>query len=256
MDYRIRIENMAVGYTGKTVVNDINLSVRSGEIITLIGPNGSGKSTILKTISRQIEKKSGIIYLDETSLEKYTANALAKKLSVMMTDRIKTEMVSCYDIVATGRYPYTGRMGMLGEKDREKIEEAMKLTDVTELAELDFLRVSDGQRQRVMLAKALCQEPDIIVMDEPTSYLDIKHKLVLLYTLLKLVREKNITVIMSLHELELAEKISDRVICIKNGAIDKVGSVEEIFTEEYINSLYEISISSYDKLFKELRNLP
>ena len=140
-----------------------------------------------------------------------------------MTGWVEPELMRCEEVVESGRFPYTGRLGILSDYDHKQVAEAMELVHVTELADRNFNCISDGQRQRVMLARAICQEPDILVLDEPTSFLDIRHKLELLSILKDLVRQKNLAVILSLHELDLAQKISDFVVCIKDDHIDRYG---------------------------------
>lgn len=166
-----------------------------------------------------------------------------------MTDRIKTELMTCHDIVATGRYPYTGRLGILTQEDECLVEEAMQAVHAQELGNRDFNAISDGQKQRVLLARAICQDPDVIVLDEPTSFLDVKYKLELLSILERMARQKKITVIMSLHEIDLAQKISDKIICVKGEKISHYGSPEEVFTEEIIRELYGINNGYFDPLF-------
>ena len=145
-----------------------------------------------------------------------------------------------------GRYPYTGKMGILTEKDWQVVHDSLKLVQGLELAEKDFETVSDGQRQRVLLARAICQEPQVIVLDEPTAFLDIRHKLELLYLLKNMVREKQVAVLMSLHELDLAQKISDHIICVKgDNSIGRFGTPEEIFRGDYIKELFQIERGSY-----------
>ena len=134
--------------------------------------------------------------------------------------------------MATGRYPYTGRLGVLSREDENKVDEALMAVHAQELGIRNFLEISDGQRQRILLARAICQEPEVMILDEPTSYLDIRHKLELLEILRKMAKEKEITVIMSLHEIDLAQKISDKVVCVKGDRIAGFGNPEEIFTEE------------------------
>jgi iron complex transport system ATP-binding protein len=151
--------------------------------------------------------------------------------------------------VGTGRYPYTGRLGILAEQDRSKIREAMELVDIWGLRDRDFTQISDGQRQRVLLARAICQEPQIIVLDEPTSFLDIRYQLELLCILRNLVKTRNIAVIMSMHELDLAQKISDIVVCVKGEHIAHYGTPQEIFRRELIHPLYNMSNGSYNPLF-------
>ena len=157
--------------------------------------------------------------------------------------------MTCEDVVATGRYPYTGTLGILSEEDKQKVRNAMETVHAWDLKDRDFTAISDGQRQRILLARAICQEPEIIILDEPTSFLDVRHKLELLAILKKMVLEKQVTVIMSLHELDLAQKISDQVICVHGDYIEKYGTPEEIFTSDYIKKLYGITRGSYNAEF-------
>ncbi len=208
-------EDISVGYHNLPLIQKINLHVNRGEILTLIGPNGAGKSTILKSLIGQLKLVKGAVWLDGTSMGTMKEKEIALRMSVMMTGRVKTERMTCEEVVSMGRYPYTGKMGILTEKDWQIVRESLELAQGLELAEKDFEAVSDGQRQRVLLARAICQEPQVIVLDEPTAFLDIRHKLELLYLLKNMVREKKVAVLMSLHELDLAQKISDHIICVK-----------------------------------------
>ena len=240
---------LAVGYGGKPLIENICLHVRRGEIMTLIGPNGAGKSTILKTLARQLTPMAGAVYLDKQALGQMAEKELAQRLAIVTTERIDPELMTCRDIISTGRYPYTGRLGLLRAEDRTIVENALAQVHAGELAELPFAQVSDGQRQRVLLARALCQQPDVILLDEPTSFLDIHHKLELLDILKTLVRQQRLAVVMSLHELDLAQRVSDTVVCVeKNGAL-RMGPPEQIFTEENIRALYGLTQESYNPLF-------
>ena len=251
-DAFLKTDHLQVGYKGKPLISEICLSVQRGEILTLIGPNGAGKSTILKSIARQLALIGGKVLLDGKDMRTQSLKETARRMSVMLTDRTKPELMTCHDIVAAGRYPYTGALGILSETDEKAIEDALELVHAREIAFRDFNAISDGQRQRVLLARALCQEPEIIVLDEPTSFLDIRHKLELLEILRHMAREQNITVILSLHEIDLAQKISDRVVCVKGDRIAGYGSAEEIFTEEKIRNLYELREGVYDPAFGSL----
>ena len=247
--YYVSTERLSVGYDGKPLIENIDIGVRRGEILTLIGPNGSGKSTILKSIIRQLRPIAGTVVLSGRDLSGMREHDVAKQLAIVMTDRIKAELMTCRDIVATGRYPYTGRLGILSEQDRAIVDEAIRTVHAQGFAERAFSQVSDGQRQRLLLARAIAQQPEVIVLDEPTSFLDVRHKLELLDILKQLVREQNVAVVMSLHELDLAQKISDRVVCIAFDRVDRVGVPEEIFTDEYIARLYGIERGSYNAAF-------
>ncbi len=245
--YYFCTEQLSVGYHGKPLIKNIEIALPEGEILTLIGPNGAGKSTVLKSIAGQLAMLAGTIFLDGKSMSEMTRETLAKKMSVVLTEKIKTELMTCEEVVATGRYPYTGRFGVLSDSDKQKVEEAMELVQIADIRNNDFGKISDGQKQRVMLARAICQEPEILILDEPTSYLDIKYKLEFLSILQQLQKEKGLTVIMSLHELELAKRISDKVLCLNGEYVEKYGTPEEIFQPGYIQKLFDITTGSFDE---------
>ena len=256
MDYYISTERLSVGYNGVPLIENINIGVHRGEILTLIGPNGSGKSTILKSIIRELRLVAGTVVLDGESMKEIPEKELSKKLAIVMTERLRGDLLTCWDVVATGRYPYTGRLGLLSREDREKVDEAIRLVHAEDFADSNYQEISDGQRQRLLLARAVCQEPEVVVLDEPTSFLDIRHKLELLDILKKMVRTKNMAVVMSLHELDLAQKISDRVVTVADHRIDRYGKPEEIFRDDYIRSLYGMDKGSYNALFGSLEMEP
>lgn len=247
--YFFHTDQLTVGYDGKPLIREINIQLKKGEILTLIGPNGAGKSTILKSITRQLATISGTVYLDKQLMSQMSNKEVSQKLAVVLTERMRPELMTCEDIVATGRYPYTGTLGILSAEDKVKVKEAMETVHAWDLKDRDFTAISDGQRQRVLLARAICQEPEIIVLDEPTSFLDIRHKLELLTILKQMVLDNQLTVIMSLHELDLAQKVSDKVICVHGEYIEKYGAPEEIFTSDYIRNLYGITRGSYNAAF-------
>ena len=224
-------EHLTVGYDKTPLIKDVNLQVRPGEILTLIGPNGSGKSTILKTITRQLKQIGGTVYLGKETMRGMGDNEVSRRLSMVMTERVRTELMSGREVVASGRYPYTGRLGILSPEDWEKVDEAIALVHAKEVQEQDFMKISDGQRQRLMLARAIAQDTKILVLDEPTSYLDMGFKLDILANIRLLARERNLAIVMSLHELDLAQKISDTIACVKGDRIDRIGTPEEIYDE-------------------------
>ena len=248
-DFYFHLDHLTVGYNGKPLINDIEIGINKGEIVTLIGPNGAGKSTILKSITRQLAIVGGSVHFEGKEIREYSYRDLSCKMAVVLTERMKPELMTCHDIVATGRYPYTGRLGILSTEDEEKVEAALRIVHASELGGRDFNAISDGQRQRVLLARAICQEPDIILLDEPTSFLDIRHKLELLAILRNMAKANNITVIMSLHEIDLAMKISDRILCIKGDHIFREGKPDEVFEEKLIRELYSIDNGFFDPLF-------
>ena len=243
---------LSVGYGEKAVISGIDFSAEAGRILCLIGPNGAGKSTLLKTLIRALPPVAGSVFLDGKNLRDYRERELARHSAAVLTMRPEPDLMRCEELVAAGRYPYTGRFGILTEEDRRIVRESMEKVGILALADLDFKCISDGQRQRVLLARALCQQPRLLVLDEPTSFLDIRHKLEFLKLLRELAREREIAVVMSMHELELAARFADRILCIKDGRVDRLGTPEEIFTGGYIDALYGMEPGSWAGLFGEI----
>ena len=239
-------DRLAAGYGKRPVAEGLSFHAGRGEIVTLIGPNGAGKSTILKTISGGLAPMGGELVLDGVPMERIPRKERARKLAVVFTEKLQGELMTCRDVTAAGRYPYTGRLGLLSEKDQRAVDQALELVHGTDLGERPFDRISDGQRQRIMLARALCQEPEMILLDEPTSHLDVKYKLEFLSLLREMARKKELSVLMSLHELDLAERISDRVVCIKDGRMDRCGTPEQVFTPGYVEGLFGMTAGKFD----------
>lgn len=244
----IRTENLNVGYSRTVLLEGINTEVHPGRITTLIGPNGAGKSTILKTLAGQLEAIGGRVLLLGKDMRELSDMDRARNLSFVMTERIRTSWMSCRDVAASGRYPYTGHLGILADTDRKKVDEIMQLVHAEDVAGQDFMKISDGQRQRVMLARALCQEPSVLLLDEPTSFLDLRFRLDILQVIRDAAREKRIAVLMSLHELDLAQKISDYIVCIGEDRKIIQGTPGEIFSGDCIRNLYHLEEGSYDPL--------
>ena len=244
----LRTDALSVGYNGKALISEISLSLARGEILTLIGPNGSGKTTILKSITRHLASIAGTVYIDERNIRTLSGKELARKMAVVLTERVRPEMMTCFELAAAGRYPYTGSFGLLTPSDREIVSAALARVHALDIADRDISAISDGQRQRVLLARALCQEPEIIVLDEPTSFLDIRHKIELLEILSDMAKNRGISVVMSMHEIDLAERISDKVVCVKGDRIAAYGTPDEIFTGDRIAQLYDMQEGSFNAL--------
>ncbi|MGN1383295.1 MAG: ABC transporter ATP-binding protein [Eubacterium sp.] len=243
------LQEVCAGYGKKIIVGPVSLKIPKGRITTLIGPNGAGKSTMLKSITGELSLLSGKILLFGRDMQTLSQREIASQVAAVLTERIHPELLTCRDIVAVGRYPYTGAFGLLTDEDEQKIDQALKDVHAEEIADRDFEQISDGQKQRILLARALCQEPDLLILDEPTSYLDIKYKLDLLTVLQEMTRSRGMTVVMSLHEIDLAQKVSDLVICVGNSGQLKAGTPEEIFRKDTIRDLYGMEHGYYDALF-------
>lgn len=242
-------KQLAVGYEGNILIHDIDIKLEQGKILTLIGPNGAGKSTILKSITRQLSTIRGEVFLAGQEISQWSPKEFAKQVAVVLTDRIRPELMTCAEVVAMGRYPYTNMFGRMTPEDKAKVQEALSRVHALNLAQQDFMTLSDGQRQRILLARAICQEPKVLVLDEPTAYLDIRHKIELLDILREMAHEKNTTIIMSLHEIDLATKISDFLLCVKGDTIAAFGTPEEVLKNTSIESLYDIQNGSYNPFF-------
>ncbi|MCR4694080.1 MAG: ABC transporter ATP-binding protein [Pseudobutyrivibrio sp.] len=230
---------LSVGYE-KIVVDDFTVDIKEGQILALIGPNGAGKSTVLKTITGQIKKIGGKIYIGDEEESRISPQEMARRLSMVTTERIHPNIMTCRELVATGRYPYTGILGILSEHDNKKVDEAIELVNGLSIADMDFSKISDGQRQRIMLARAICQEPDFLILDEPTSFLDLQYKIDILSIIKRLARENKVAVIMSIHELEFVPAIADAVVAIEGTKVRAYGKPEDIITGDNIESLYHM----------------
>ncbi|HID47304.1 MAG TPA: ABC transporter ATP-binding protein [Methanococcaceae archaeon] len=253
----LRAENLSVGYDNYIVVEGINLEIREGEILCIIGPNGAGKSTLLKTIATYLKPKKGVVYLNGRNIHKLSAREIAREMSVVLTEQVNPGNLTGYDIVAIGRHPYTDIFGRLGKRDREVIEQAAKSVNATHLLSKNFFEMSDGERQKIKIARALAQEPKVLILDEPTSFLDAKHKIELTILLRKLATENNLAIVVTLHDIELALRIADKMALIKDGKIMAYGCPEDVMKREVVNSLYDLKSANYSEVlgYFELKSL-
>jgi len=244
----LNIKDLTVGYGKRKVVENIVLEAKRGQIICIIGANGTGKSTILRTLAGLLAPIRGVVFLNDLRLEKYDIKDFSKKLGVVLTEKISPGLLTVFDIVAVGRHPYTGFMGQLSNQDLLVVEECIRLVNAEDIAYRYFEELSDGEKQKALLARALAQRPEVLVLDEPTGHLDINHRIELLSILRNLSRDKNLTIIMSLHEVELAVRISDKIVMVKDGSITAVGSPEEVIDENAIKQLYNIKHGRYNDI--------
>lgn len=224
----VLIENLRIGYGNKTIAQGLNLSLKEGEMVCLLGPNGAGKSTLLKTLASLLKPQQGKILLEGEEISKLSSQALARKISIVLTERVDSNL-NVYDLVSMGRYPYTSWTGKLGIKDQETIRWAIRATGLYALAERPIYQLSDGERQKAMIAKALAQDTPVILLDEPTAHLDIPNRMELLALLRKLSRESKKAILLSIHDLEAALQIADKI-----WLMDETGKVEAGIPEDLI----------------------
>lgn len=253
----LNTENLNVGYGKKIVVDNVNIQVNRGEVLCLLGANGAGKTTTLRTLSGLLKPMGGKVFLKGQDIDKINKKELAKKLALVLTNRFSGSLMTVYDIVAMGRHPHTGFFGKLTEDDTNKIFSALETVNARYLAERYFDELSDGEKQKVLVARALVQEPEIIILDEPTTHLDIKHRLELMDILKTLSKKKDIAVILSLHEIDIALKSCDKVMLIKNNKVLAYGEPEDTVDENIINGLYGLNENNFNNLLGsvELSNL-
>ncbi len=247
----MRLKNVAAGYQNHTVVSDLTLDVQKGEIVSLIGPNGSGKSTILKTVTKNLKPLGGAVYLNARDIGGMSAKELATQMSVVTTERIRVQYMTCRDVVLAGRLPFTNGFGVLKEEDRAICEDAIALMEIADFADHPYENVSDGQKQRTLIARAICQSPSYLIMDEPTSYMDVRHRLELMGVLKKL-SEKGVTIVMSLHEAELALSVSDRVVLVYEDGKTRCEKPDTVIENGLLKELYGLTDEMYAQAFSHL----
>lgn len=222
----ITTNRLTVGYRGHRVVEDISLSLPCGRLVCLLGPNGAGKSTFLRTLCGFQPPIAGTVTISGSDITTMSAAEVARLVSVVLTDRPLTPSLTAAEMVGMGRAPYTGFWGRLSDDDRRLVSEAMQTVGIAPLATRRMGRLSDGERQKVMIAKALAQHTPVIVLDEPTAFLDYPSKVAVMKTLARLAHDEGKTILMSTHDLELAAQLGDELMEIENKHIRKITADE------------------------------
>jgi iron complex transport system ATP-binding protein len=242
----LRADKLTVGYGKKAVVRDIDFALLKGQFVCLLGPNGSGKSTILKTVVRMLGPLGGAVYLDDRDVLRLSVLEMARTTAVVLTEPVSPGLMTVYDIVMLGRQPHTGFMGRPTPRDTEKAMEALGVVGARELAGRYFSELSDGEKQKTLVARALAQEPQLIVLDEPTSHLDARHRIEVMLILRRLTQERGVTVIASLHDVDLALKTCDVALLVKDGQLFACGTPEDVLREDLVTGLYGLDRASFD----------
>ena len=233
----ITIKNLTFSYNSHMILDDINLVIENSEILSLVGPNGSGKTTLIKCIDR-ILKPKGSILLDGQEIERMSRQDVARKIGYVPQSSSSLLATTVFDTVLMGRRPHIG--WKVGEADLEKVAEVLEKLKLDDLAMRDFSQLSGGQKQKVLIARALAQEPAVLLLDEPTSNLDMLHQLEVMETVSTLVKEKKISAVMAIHDLNLASRFSDKLVMLKKGKIYAAGGPKALLNEYNIGNVYGI----------------
>ncbi len=236
----IKVKDLSVAYENNTIIEDMSLAIPKGKISIIIGANGCGKSTLLKTIARINKPKTGDIFINDKNIKKVKEKDIAKEVAFLPQGPVCPNGLTVRELVAFGRFPHQKMIGGLNTHDKEVIDWAIEETGLSEFADREVENLSGGQRQRAWIAMTLAQETEIIMLDEPTTYLDMSYQLEVLEVLQKLNKEKNITVVIVLHELNNACRFADNIIGLKKGKIICEGRPMEVITKENLKEIYGI----------------
>ena len=235
--------NLSIGYVTKkekvVISSSLNLNLQAGKLVSLVGANGIGKSTLLRTLCGIQKPLSGTVSLNEKDIESFEPLTLAKNLSLVLTEKLPPSNLTVFELIALGRQPYTNWLGKLSDKDIEKVNQAMQLTQIENLKDKKHFEISDGQLQKVLIARALAQDTPLIILDEPTTHLDLLHKVSVFKLLKKLSQETNKCILFSTHDIDLAIQLSDEMIVMTN---------DNCYQDEPCNL---ISRGIFDSLFKD-----
>jgi iron complex transport system ATP-binding protein len=241
----VRLDALSIGYQTsltdkKVIASNISVDLYAGELVCLIGPNGAGKSTLMRTLSGMQAPLAGKVYLGGDDLHRIPARNLARRLSVVLTERVDAGLLTSYEVVALGRYPYTNWSGTLSRNDHRIIHWAIEMTGATELAHRVMNELSDGERQRVMMARALAQEPELMILDEVTAFLDLPRRVDIMRLLQKLAHETGRAILLSTHDLDLALRSADQIWLLPKGGELTVGAPEDLV----LNGAFERTFAS------------
>lgn len=242
----IRVENLAFAYDGRPVIEGITLGVKAGELLVLVGPNGSGKTTLLRAISGVLPPGQGAVYLDfddhhPQMVTELSARELARSLAVVEQEVHVAFDFTVREIVSLGRLPHAHKLKPFSVPDQRKVEEAMQRVEIEQFSDRTIHALSSGERQRVFLAMALAQEPNVLLLDEPTAHLDLKYQIEIM-ELIRALADQGLTVIAAVHDLNLAARYSDRVAVLSRGQLVSCGPSREVLTKELIGTVWGVEV--------------
>ena len=246
----LKTTNLSVGYANKTenriIADKINVNLKKGKLTCLLGKNGVGKSTLLRTLSKMQPRLSGNVEIENRNIDDYARNDLAKKISLVLTERIPTSNLTVFELIALGRQPYTNWIGKLNQEDLQQIHLAIEQSHLKSLVDQRCDELSDGQLQRAMICRALAQNTDIIILDEPTAHLDIQHKIETFKLLSNIARKLNRSILISTHEIQLATQMADELWLMTNNKII-TGEPKVLIDSDKINLLFDSNSIIFDK---------
>jgi len=231
-------QNLSIGYGNTEIVSSINLHVNSGKFICVLGKNGSGKSTLIKTLARILAPLKGNILFDNKEIQEFKQTTLAKLLAIILTEKLPDNLLTVIELISMGRHVHTNWLDKLVKEDKEKIDFAIELTHTQHLLHRKFSELSDGQKQIVLLAKAIAQDTPIIILDEPTTHLDVHHRMETFLLLKKLAQTYNKTIIMATHEIGLSTQLADELWLVHKKSI-KIGSPEELISNKTLGNIFD-----------------
>lgn len=237
---KLHAENLSLSYDKQLIIEDLNLAIVAEQVTTLVGPNGCGKSTLLRGMARLLPAKQGAVYLDGEQIHKIPTKTLATQLGILPQGPVAPEGLTVRELVAQGRYPHQRWFDQWTAKDEEKLAEALELTALTDYAARPLEALSGGERQRAWIALTLAQDTNVLLLDEPTTFLDIGHQLEVLDLVRRLNRERQMTIVMVLHDLNQAARFSDRMVVLHRGKIVAQGTPHEVVTSQLLAEVFNV----------------
>lgn len=246
MNMELKVENLDVNYGDKRVVKDVSFDIDSGKIVTIIGPNGSGKSTLIKAVGRCLKPAGGNIYLDGSNIRNMNTKVIAQKLAILPQIKNIASDISVEELVSYGRYPHLKFRRRLNKKDMDIVDWALEKTDLVPLRKRFVTTLSGGEEQRAWLAMSLAQRPEVLLLDEPTTFLDISYQVEILELVKELNKTMGLTVVMVLHDLNQAARYSDTILVVKDGRLWNQGTPDKVMNKRLLREVFRIEVDIYD----------